>query len=259
MARGYSVANYGDGYFGTTKYVDAVAAGAASASLSSSGTRIKLGASAIAPALSLTANATYTVNASATVNGQVAIGTQGVRIQFVTSIVETSSTTVSSAERIRFGDGSTISATSSLSNPTPIVTFGGSADIPCSSSVTANCERIFLGVATSSPSASVTSSGLIVKDGSGSLSSSSSVSSVGQITANGLAYAIAPILSISANGQSILVGAASSSASLSPTMAGTRVRLASSIKASESSLMAIGRRKWETIAVNSVNWTQIAA
>jgi len=259
MARGYSVANYGDGYFGTTKYVDAVAAGAASASLSSSGTKIKLGASTIAPALSLTANATYTVNASAAVSAQVAIGTQGVRIQFVTSIVETSSTTVSSAERVRFGDGSIISVTSLVSSPNPIITAGGSADIPCSSSVTANCERIFLGVATSSPSTSVTSSGLIVKDGSGSLSSSSSVSSVGQITAGGSPNTISPSLSISANGQGTLSGAATPSASLSPTVAGTRVRLASSIKASESSLVVIGRRKWEIIAVNSVTWTQIAA
>jgi len=88
MARGYGIANYGEAYYGITKYVD----GAATAS----------------PSCSVTANATATFNSAQpqTITAAVTANANMVRVKSVETIVQTSSAVVTSAEIVVVGDAS---------------------------------------------------------------------------------------------------------------------------------------------------------
>ena len=118
MARGYGVGNFGDAYYGVTKYVDASATVSPSASLTSNAT------------------ATYVSGQPNQIDATVTATADMVRVKLVESIVESSSVVVSNAE--------TVVAASSSFSPT--------------SSISASCERVRLFNAAISVQCSVTTS-----------------------------------------------------------------------------------------------------
>lgn len=97
MARGYGVGNYGDAFFGVTKYVDAVASAAVSASVESNATATFTSAQPQAIAATVTASADM------------------VRVKLVESIVESASVIVSNAETV-VASSAVINAAASAQN-----------------------------------------------------------------------------------------------------------------------------------------------
>lgn len=82
MARGYGVGNFGDAYYGVTKYVDGEAAASVSASVTSNAT------------------ATFSSGDPQTIAATLSITADMVRVKSVESIVESSSVIVSNAETV---------------------------------------------------------------------------------------------------------------------------------------------------------------
>lgn len=102
MARGYGVGNYGDAYYGVTKYVDAVATASPTASVSANAT------------------ATFVSAQPGQIDATVTATANMVRVKSVESIVESSTTVVSSAE----------------------IVVAASATLPASASVAVDYERV---------------------------------------------------------------------------------------------------------------------
>lgn len=273
----YGLHNYGNGFYSATKYVDADAAASVVASSSAVGVRVHQADSIVASAAfvassceriklavaqksatsSVTASANFTTNGSATVQGQTAIGTQGVRIQFVSSIVVPSSVTVASCERVRPTSADTIVGESLLAPVDFVTTAGGSADISMTSALDASGLRVREADAEVTPSATVQSSGIVVKLGEATPQASATVTSAA--TRVRLADSSVDCAStVNANGQFTASGSGLVEGNATSTATCNRVQFSSSILAATTVTISIAREKWEQIAKGSQIWLKIA-
>ena len=175
MARGYSVGNFGDAYFGTTKYVDAAAVVSASSSVTSGGLIVKDGLSAIDGAASVTASANYTSNAASVATNTSSVSAIGVRVGLSAVIVQPVSVVVTGAVIVKDSSAS-LAGTSTVIGGIPVVTAGGHGDVISTSTLSSRGEVIKLGLISDTAAASLTSVGLIVKDGLVSDSATASTS-----------------------------------------------------------------------------------
>lgn len=272
----YGDNNYGDGFYSAVKYVEASATVSASASTSSECIRVRITSSDIDAAASVTsaaeriklavaqksatssvtASANFTTNGSATVQGQTAIGTQGVRIQFVSSIVVPSSVTVASCERVRPTSADTIVGESLLAPVDFVTTAGGSADISMTSALDASGLRVREADAEVTPSATVQSSGIVVKLGEATPQASATITSVA--TRVRLADSSVDCAStVNANGQFTASGSGLVEGNATSTATCNRVQFSSSILAATTVTISIAREKWEPIAVTDKTWVTI--
>ena len=114
MARGYGVGNFGDAYFGVTKYVD----GSATAS----------------PSCSVTANATATFTSSQpqTINASLTATADMVRVKSVESIVESASVVVSNAETVVVSDATINASLSTSISYKRVRLFDAAISVQCS-------------------------------------------------------------------------------------------------------------------------------
>ena len=274
----YGLHNYGDGYYSATKYVDASATASVAAGVSAVGQRIHLTSSVIANAAtvtsaceriklalaqkaassSVTANANFTTNASASTAGQTAIGTDGVRIQFVSSIIVPASVTVASCERVRPTSAQTIVGESYIAPVNDVVTAGGSADISMTSASTASGVRVREADSTATPAASTQSAGQIIKLGVSNPQAASTNTAAG--TRVRLADSvIAANETMAANGQITANTGGSLAGASSLTSTCNRVQFSSGALGSTTVIVTIGREKWEPISYTPVTWSEIAA
>jgi hypothetical protein len=273
----YGSDNYGSGYYSAIKFVEGSATATATASASAVGRRVQSSASVVANTATVTSsglivksssatvlafsdstsNANYTTNAASTVNGQVAVTTQGVRVQFVSSIVVPTSTVVTSCERVRPTSAQEIQAFSVLAPVGTIVTAGGSGVVESTSATTASAQIVKLGAVSDSATATTDSNGLIVRLGVASLEGNTTTTSTGeriQITSASV-NSVANVLSsaaITAVGASEVDGNSETLASC------VRIVFSSGAVASQSVTTSIGREKWEPIVIASKTWTPIA-
>jgi hypothetical protein len=274
MAFAYGLYNFGDGYYSETKYVDAVASGSASSSLSADSERIHLASSDVTatgsvssaglrihqsgtqnplPGSTATASANYLCNASALVEAQNAVTTDGVRVQFSLGSITTASTIVSSAERIQISAANDINAYSVNAPVGVIVTAGGAADIAMTSGSSASGEVIYLASVADSATASTSSAGLIVKDASAEPGATSSVTSACERARYGVAE-IDATGSIDASANITAIGVSEIDGQSSVTSTCERIHLAEGVVSSTSVIITIGREKWEPIGTITNSW-----
>lgn len=273
----YGLHNYGDGFYSATKYVDASATASVAAGVSALGQRIHRASSAIANVAtvvvsaeriklavaqkaatsSVTASANFTTNASSSIQAQTAIGTQGVRVQFVSSIVVPAAVVVSNCERVRPTSSQNIVGESYLGPVGIIVTVGGSADIEMTSGATASAVLVREADASSSPSASTSSAGQIIKLGVSSPSATATLAS--QATRVRLADAVAEASEgMSANGQITANSGGSLSGQAVVASTGNRVQFSGGAIGSTTVVVTIGREKWEPISYTPITWSNVA-
>lgn len=228
----------------------------ASAPLSDDGVNYVFGDAAASCVSGVSANANITVEPSATIVGQTAIGTFGVRIQFVQSLVETSSATVANVIRVRISD-STVNAQSSINNPTPIVTAGGSGVVEASSALTSRADRFRTSSALSEPAASLSSSAIRYRTSDGTVSASVTpiASAIRVATSSALIEPTSLTLSsanITASGSGIVTATSDTDIIGQITAQGV-----AQLVQTTSGVAAAGREKWEPIAAGTETWTQI--
>ena len=258
MARGYGIANYGDGYWGQTKFVDAAATASASASVSGAGQRIKLGLAQKDCTSTVTANANFTTNASAAVASQVSFVTGGIRVQFSTSIVVPSATVVTAAERVRLAESQTIAGDVYLDPVATVVTAGGSADVSMTSGTTAS--GVITAKGEGAPAASVTTSSAAdrIKDGDpNSIDATATVDSAANIDAAGVA-SIAGSVSPTVDAAITAKGVASLDAVASLADASLERMIDADGSTNVVSIVtASGREMWEPISVEADTWVEL--
>ena len=278
MAFAYGSFNYGDGYYSETKYVDASASASCFGSVSSAAQRIQGSNSTVSgiaavssagqrihqsgtqnplPSSSAAASANYTTNASASDNAQVAVTTDGVRVQFSLSSVTTASVSTVSAQRVQQSAANDINTYAVAPPVGVIVTAGGSADIAMTSSTTASAELVREVVASLASTASVTSAGLIVKGSDSSASSSAIVTAAG-LRIGESSSSIAGLASTDASGNITTNTSGDIASAASVSSACERIKEASGVVSSTSVIITIGREKWEPIAPATNIWTNVA-
>lgn len=119
MARGYGVGNFGDAYYGVTKYVDASASATISASVSSNAT------------------ATFVSGQPQQIDATTTITSNMVRVKSVEGIIESSTVTVSNAEVIYVSSSSLTPACSVTSQCERVRLFSGIITLQSTVSVSA--------------------------------------------------------------------------------------------------------------------------
>ena len=279
MAFVYGSANYGDGFYSATRYVDAAAVVAATGSATAVGNRVQSAVSAIPSAATVvssglivkgssatslafsgaTSSANYTTNASALVEAQNVTTTQGIRVQFVSSIVVPASVVVANCERVRLNTAQEIQSFSVLSPVGTIVTAGGSGVVESASATSASGEIVRLGDGVGAATATTSSAGLIVKIGNAVALPVASVTSdaqrIHQSSSDILATASLDSFGFITTSASATVNAVGEF--VEPSGFGFRIKVSGAMTAGDSVIVSIGRYKWEPVVVGSTSWTPI--
>ena len=276
----YGSDNYGKGYYSAIKFVEASSAVTASASVSAVARRVQNASATVSstssvscsglrvrqsgtqnplPTSTATASANYTTNNSAAVVGQAIATTQGVRVQFVSSIVVPASVVVANCERVRLNTAQEIQSFSVLSPVGSIVTAGGSGVVESTSATSASGEIVRLGNGVGAATATTSSAGLIVKNGNAVALPVASVTSDAQRI-----HQSSSGVSATASLDSFGYVTTSTSATVNavgefvePSGFGFRIKVSGAVTAGDSVIVSIGRYKWEPVVIGSTSWTPI--
>lgn len=218
--RGYGIANYDTGLYGVTTYIDAVATGTASASVSAVGGEVFYG-DALISASSTTASAGVFVieGAANTIQGTSSLASAAVEVfDGLASMGGSAVGSTGSGTRVR-EVSATSSASASLTASLQFIT-NASGSTACSASTTAACIRARLA------DGSIT--------GLSGFDASANITAVGEATPQG-------------------------QASVSINYIRERSVAANAIQGVSAFASVDGREKWEPISYTPITWSEIAA
>lgn len=220
MARGYGVANFGDGNYGVTTYVDAVASGSVSATVTVIGGEVFYGSSSISAFASGSASGVFVIDAA---------------VQDITAVSATASAAVEVFDGIASMGGSAVGSSVAGTRVREAAALASS-----SASGSAELQFITNAAASTSMQSAMTAAGIRVALGHAEYSMQSEFLASGNITAVGYA-APSPVSSLTIT-------------YIRERSIGVNTVLAQSVV-----IPVAGREKWESFTPTSELWTQIPA
>lgn len=219
--RGYGIANYDTGLYGVTTYIDAVATGTASASVSAIGGEVFYGDASFSASSTGSSAGVFVIDGSAN-TVQAVSSTASAAVEVFDGLASMGGSAVgSSAAGTRVREASATS-TASVTNATASIQFitNAEASTACSASTTSACERVRLGDQSVTATSAFTASANITAVGEGT-STGSSVVSINYIRERSVA--------------------------------------AQTIQTVSAFASVDGREKWEPLPYTSITWSDIAA
>jgi len=219
--RGYGIANYDTGLYGVTTYIDAVATGTASVSVSAIGGEVFYGDASFSASSTTASAGVFVIDGAAnTVQAISSLASAAVEVfDGLASMGGSAVGSTGSGTRVREASAT---ATASVTNATASLQFitNASGSTACSASTTAACIRVRLA------DGSVT--------GLSGFDASANITAVGEATPQG-------------------------QASVSINYIRERSVAANAIQSVSAFASVDGREKWEPISYTPVTWSEIAA